>query len=238
MIVTVPTSDRYVDIIPGFAYCFNKYWGDNIQVDILCYNKFPKKPLLPDNFNLVTLGKQEDFPPESWTNALIPYYEDPPHHGLKDDLMIVMMDDFFLSHPVNQDHIKTSLTYFEDPDVVKFDLTDDRIRGNQFEEYEKKDGLDVVLTAQNANYRSSLQAAIWRREYFLSILKPDRNPWQFELKGMKELMNDGKKILGTRNHPVKYANMILKRNINPKEIAKLNPIDLKHIQTEGLFNYQ
>ena len=37
------------------------------------------------------------------------------------------------------------------------------------------------LISKNAPYRTSLQAAIWKKATFEALLKPGENPWQFEI---------------------------------------------------------
>ena len=67
---------------------------------------------------------------------------------------------------------------------------------------------------QISNYRSSLQSAIWNREYFLTILKPNQNPWTFETQHIK---NDGARILTTTdNHPIMFSHIYIKGGLFQK----------------------
>jgi hypothetical protein len=67
---------------------------------------------------------------------------------------------------------------------------------------------------QVSNYRSSLQSAIWNRDYFLTILKPNHTPWDFETQHVK---NDGARILTTVNdHPIMFSHIYIKGGLFSK----------------------
>jgi hypothetical protein len=91
--------------------------------------------------------------------------------------------------------------------------------------------MKIIESDQQARYRSSLQAAIWTRDYFVSVLKPNRSPWAFELLGMHEQMNDGRRILGVARAdftPVPYLNVYQRGNVCWPQLRLLD----KSIRTE------
>ena len=53
--IYILTSDRGIDTIEGFQYCFNKYWNSSQQVTILGYRSPTFK--LNDNFRFISLGE-------------------------------------------------------------------------------------------------------------------------------------------------------------------------------------
>ena len=53
--IYILTSDRGIDTIEGFQYCFNKYWNSSQQVTILGYRSPTFK--LSDNFKFISLGE-------------------------------------------------------------------------------------------------------------------------------------------------------------------------------------
>ena len=231
--IYVTTSDYYNHLIPGFAYLFNDYWSPIQEVTILCYTK--PSYSLPDNFTMVSLGPAESFgnggpewadgmegnhslPTPKWTDSLRPVFE-----HLRDEHFILLQIDYFLNRRVQLEKIEVLKTFLRRSDVVKIDLTLDRAR-QLHNPYTTHGGLQIIVSAQDAAYRSSLQAAIWRTDYFLQLLKPNRNPWAFELIGMQELQHDGKLILGItqpRAGPVSYANVYSRGKVNRNELHKI-----------------
>ena len=197
MKVYVATSNLYVGLIPEMAARLNRYWPDQ-DVTILGFDVAP--PEFPKNFKFHSLGVQADFG-RSWTDPLKPFFE-----SIDDEYFVLLLDDYFLTAPVDPEMIRYAETMVE-AGVDKFDLSDDRSK-ERYRLYKHYSG--VIESAQCAAYRVSLQAAIWNRLYLLRYMKPSRSAWDFECDGYKEAFNDGAKILGFLDAPVKYDNAMLK----------------------------
>lgn len=233
--VYVTTSDYYNHLIPGFAYLFNKYWSANQDATFLCYTK--PSYSLPDNFSMVSLGPPERFgnkvpewtrgrrgirgepyPTPKWTDSLTPIFE-----RMTDEHFILLQVDYFINKPVELDKIEFLRCFLCSREVAKIDLTQDLTRYSH-RLYATQAGIQVVVSDQNAEYRSSLQAAIWKRDYFLRLLKPNRSPWDFERIGKDELKNDGKIIIGIRQPnfgPVSYANLYARGKVDWDEMNRI-----------------
>jgi hypothetical protein len=229
--VYVTTSDYYNHLMPGFAYLFNRYWSSNQEVTFLCYTK--PSYCLPDNFSMFSLGTSESFgnegpewaedgsrsnPTPKWTDSLRPIFE-----HMADEHFILLQIDYFINRPVELDKIDFLRSFLDRRDVAKIDLTLDRTR-DLHNLYATHGNIQIIVSDQNAEYRSSLQAAIWRKDYFLRLLKPNRNPWGFELLGMHELKNDGKLILGIKQPyfgPVSYVNLYTRGKVNWNEMNRI-----------------
>lgn len=233
--VFVTTSDYYNHLIPGFAYLFNKYWSPNQEVTFLCYT-IPSYSL-PDNFSMLSLGSPEHFgnevsewaagrrgihgetyPTPKWTDSLRPIFE-----RLEDEHFILLQIDYFINRPVQLEKIELLKSFLSRRDVAKIDLTLDlaRYRHHLFAAH---GNIRIIFSDQNADYRSSLQAAIWKKDYFLRLLKPNRSPWDFERQGMYELKNDGKLILGIKQPhfgPVSYVNLYARGKVDQYEMGRL-----------------
>jgi hypothetical protein len=65
----------------------------------------------------------------------------------------------------------------------------------------------------------SLQAAIWNRRNLLSLLRPGLNPWEVETQ--TDMTAQPFRVLGTRQNPVSYANLMLKGDIMSYELEKI-----------------
>lgn len=205
--VYVTTSDWYNPLIPAFAYLFNRYWSPDQQVTVLGYT--PPDSRLPENFSFVSLRDLGESGPgwsrnPRWTDSLRPFFEE-----LREDRFILLQIDYFLKRAVRHDLLALLERRFDRDGAAKADLTLER-QHFPHEPWAEEDGAQLIASRQDAPYRSSLQAAIWRRDYFLELLVPGRTPWQFEKLGMIERMGDGRLILGLaglERPPVSYLNL-------------------------------
>jgi hypothetical protein len=246
--VFVTTSDWYNPIIPAFAYLFNRYWSHEQEVTILGYT--PANFSLPSNFGFHSLGDPREFgnnvpewstgrrgrhfgelyPTPQWTDSLRRWIDDLP-----DRQFILLQIDYFVHKPVKIDLIKKLERYLERENVSKIDLSTDRYH-SPHHHYDLQGEIEIIVSDQQAQYRSSLQAAIWKRDYLAAMLKPGRSPWDFERYGMYEHMNDGKLILGVadaNDGPVPYLNVYGDGRVNWRQLRKMNPAVLSELQTRG-----
>ena len=162
---------------------------------MLCYQE-PKD--LPENFKGVSVGRQP--PNKDWTTALIPYFE-----ALEDEYFVLTLEDQYLVQPVDVGRIKAFTRIMDrHPEVGKVDLTQDRTR------FPHKRKGRIVISDQQARYRSSLQTALWRKDYFMKFLNPGWTCWDFEIEGMKLAYNDGVQILGTTDGITHFREMSVK----------------------------
>lgn len=201
MSVLVLTSNDYVHILAGFAYLFNKYWSDKQLVTALRYDKRP--PWLPPNFYAPAAGRQSEL---SFSEGLKNFIE--AHYP--SEMFILMLEDYYLDRPVDLKRINQLWELMEkNKDIAKIDLSGDLV---------KREHLDyapgLVQAAPEALYQTSLQAAIWRRDYLLRFIVPHENPWQFEKGGGSRVIyarRDGTfdgLVLGVIEPPLYYVNAV------------------------------
>ncbi|MEP6534498.1 MAG: hypothetical protein ABJF23_04220 [Bryobacteraceae bacterium] len=237
MKIFVTTSDYYNPLTRGFAHLFNRHWSDQQEVRLLCYT--PPRDPLPSNFEVVSLGEAKDFgndipewspgrrgkhfkelyPTPKWTDSLTPFFD-----RVRDELFILLQIDYFIHRPVELEKIEMLRRYCEQEDIVKIDLSRDRAFFPHVH-FATHEGTKIVLSNQDAPFRSSLLPAIWRTDYFRQLLKPGRSPWAFEMLGMQECMNDGKRILGVDqplDGPVPYLNVYYSGKLNWQQLMRMD----------------
>jgi len=198
--VIMLTSNDYLRCIQPFAYLFNKYWSKSQPVTVVRYDKRPRG--LPPNFSNFAVGVQSDY---TWSSGLAKYL-----NYLSEDLLILLLEDYFIDHSVNVKRIEGLWAYMEQhPEIAKIDLSGDRLK---FPHEPYHNGL--VKSENDAHFQSSLQAAIWRKDFLIQFLEPSESPWQFEKKGTKRIMSaresgefDGL-ILGANPAPLHYVNAV------------------------------
>lgn len=203
----VLTSNGYLNVLPGFAYLFNKFYP-NQEVTVVRYDVRP--PKLPDNFKNFAIGKQDDY---SWSGGLKYYLSQ-----IDDEFVLLMLEDYYLDKLVNKDVIDALIDVIErNKDIVKIDLTDDRLKVEHSDykniKYLSEFGVKTIKTIQssiNAPFLASVQSAIWRKDFLESILNTKDNAWQFEKnKRTKDyLKKHNGVILGCVNPPMSYVNAV------------------------------
>jgi hypothetical protein len=196
--ITVLTSNDYVHCLPAFGYLFNKFWDAGQAVKIVRYDVRPAK--MSGNFTNFAIGNQADY---TWSSGLLKYL-----HYHTDDLILLMLEDYFIDKPVAQKRIKQLWQYMKThPEIAKIDLSDDRLKVAH-SDYEN----GMIKSNDSAVFQTSLQAAIWRKECLIRFLNATENAWQFEKNGTKRIIKARKAgtfdgiILGCLEPPLSYVN--------------------------------
>lgn len=201
--IIVPTCNKYMHFVEALMYSTRKYWKCDNQFIILGFNE--PKFKLDDNWSFISLG--EDTGPENWSNDLLTFFT-----KFKDEYFINMSDDSVMTRQSDIDKIRIVFDYMQKTKSVKKCFLMGSLSSGGSDllgdiEYTPVEELDNIFVDVNqiANYRSSIQPAIWSTEYFLQILKPNLSPWQFETQYVK---NDGARILTTlNNHPIMFGHL-------------------------------
>jgi len=198
------TSNAYLRCLPPFAYLFNQFWGKEQAVKVVRYEVRPNN--IPANFTNYAIGKQADY---TWSSGLIKYLKD--HEG---ELILLMLEDFFLDSQARQTAIKGAWGYMQaNPNIAKIDLTNDRLKV-PYTQHKETIFQGLIESTPDAPFQTSLQAAIWRKDFLLRFLDPNETPWQFEKKGTKRVIAAREAgtfnglILGFKNPPMSYINAV------------------------------
>lgn len=215
MKIYLPTCDKYDHQLPAFAYLFNKYWGSD-QTVVVCGYREPS--CLPTNFTFKSLGRLETTP---WTTALRTIIEQET-----DKYFGVLLDDYWLYAPVHRTLVNELCEMLDKDIIAKADLSNNtkNLGCDKFKGY-----INYVVGLESAQYRSSLQPAIWRKDYFLKLLVPGRNIWQFEIDGMALARNDGCNIVANESTIYRYANVYYKGGVVHWQLDKLSATDLQYL---------
>jgi hypothetical protein len=205
--IIIPACDKYMHAVEGLMYTLTKYFNIDNKIILLGYSE--PKFKLNDNWEFISLGV--DTGPDNWSNDLLKFFE-----TFKDEYFINMIEDALMTRPADIDKIKMGFNYMlKNKDVKKVFLhgslthqsTSRMLGGTVLTPVDELNG-EFYDVNQTSNYRTSLQSAIWNLDYFLTILKPNQNPWVFELQHIK---NDGARILTTpHNHPIMFSHLYIR----------------------------
>ena len=209
MKVYLVTSNKYTKkLCPINVYFLNKYWS-NIDITIVGYEDVLELKNLPNNVTVECVGEQSKFG-KTWTNGLIPFFKSIP-----EKYFTLILDDHILLNEVDNKKLSILEKYFIN------DKADKAMIGGGIPLSEATQvNSNILLFKQNANYRTSLHPAIWKKEYFLKYLKPDMTSWDFELKNNIDAMFDGANIINllydypNERHLYSYLELYTKGIIN------------------------
>lgn len=229
--IFVTTSDKYLRALRPFAYLLNKYWVPNPQVIVGGFE--PPDFKLPSNFFFQTLGPQDNYPLERWSNAVHKLITSYPY-----DIMILMLEDYWLTRPVKTDIVDKLYGYVNQFGyVVRMDLTSDRQFAGEVVDYGAiGDDIDLVKSTPFSPYHMSLMTAIWRKHHLLKIMAPNETPWDLELKGTVRLSDfeDQILVLGTKQRPVKHTLAFRGGDHTKLHLDELDPQDVDELRHYGL----
>lgn len=205
MKIICTTSDKYLHLMPVFVYLFNKYWPGQ-KCEVVGYTK-PNN--LPDNFTFVSMGVQGHV--SQWSTDLRGYFKQQT-----DNFIWVMEDTFF----------KSEVKPYQLPDMTdvgRCDLTGDI----QHREFNVRNNGTVEASA-TSRYRLSTQPSVWSREYLLTHLLPNMDPWTFETQDPK---NDGWDIIGFLHPPVNHNEGVRRFDPHKLNLDRMPHEDIDHIKT-------
>jgi len=181
-----------------FSYLFNIYWSSAQPVIVGGYAHPPFE--LPPNFTFHSIHP-DCYPAERWSNGVIEFFQ-----SIKDPFFVWMLEDYWLNSPVNTNVVDLLVDYMhQHPDVLRIDLTTDRLCSGHARDIGTWNYIDLVETTHEVQYQLSTQAALVNRRLLLQTMKPDLSPWDYELQDTKDILPSSMRILGTHQHPVKYT---------------------------------
>jgi len=206
-------------LAPGFAFLMDRYWP-RADLTILHWDDLILKDQPMTKAKYHCLG--EDQGVDKWSDSLIPFFQDAP------DYFAVMLEDYWLNRPVNNHVIEILAAHQEIWGFAKMDL----YKGVMSLPHTldcRFNGFNLLELPQTERYRTSLHLNIWRKDYFLKLLRPGLSPWQFELNN-PSVINDGELILGTDLCPVSYVNVVRGGMNDRKAMKELIQDDLDEMK--------
>lgn len=95
--------------------------------------------------------------------------------------VLYMQEDYFLDKSVRVDVLLRAVELLEKhSDIGMVNLNEHGPQFQRFLQFEGREGQEFVRIKPPVRYFVSTQAAIWRRDYLASIVRPWENGWMFE----------------------------------------------------------
>jgi hypothetical protein len=226
--VIVISSDKYCHLFRGFWYQWAKYYGTDASL-ILCGLTNPRQ--LDSKFGhrgipFYSAGSPDDYPPSRWSDKLLKILDE-----VAEEVFVLMLEDYWLTRPVDTRAIKMIYDYmFQFQNVIKFDVTTERLFANGggqylfgYNTYETLGYLDLIKSDFGSPYHLSLWGGMWRRDLLRQFLVIGETAQQIELNGTHRLAQVGDEllVLGTRQAPLKHANVVQRGSWNDDPMTGL-----------------
>lgn len=210
MQVIIMTSDNQYHCLPAFFHLWRKYYYAESKLMVCGFSPVDS---LPQNATLYSIGAFEDYPPHKWSDALINVLD-----NAAEEIFLLMLGDYWLTRPADTNAVKMCYHYmFQFGYVAKFDLTTDRLFAEGggkylfgYHTYDTLGYLDLIKSSPGSPYHMSLWGGLWNRDLLRRVLIPGETAQQIELNGTSRLSQFGDEmlVLGTRQAPLKHANVI------------------------------
>lgn len=211
-------------------YLLKKYWPQMPRPLIGGYTK-PGFSLDADWYHI---GRFIDYPVEKWSDGLIEFL-----NHVEDDIVLFMMDDYWLNAPVNHDKIMALADYLQTHNnIARVDVTHDRLKANWTDLSTVMGIDDLIVSEPGSQYYFSYQAALWRKSMLLECLVSGETPWESELRGSYRLNDRGYYVIGSKQYPMRYTIAVQHGRFTPDggyqvPPSPLDDSDRVHILDQG-----
>jgi hypothetical protein len=171
--ILVNSSDGFEDCWPPFFRLLDAQWPDCGYPVLLNTEEknwsFPKA-----NMRASRVGSGESRR-LSWSECLIRAIDQ-----IETPLLLYFQEDYFLDRPVRADIVENAVKLMlQQPDIGHIALT----KQGSFGPFEPHPVAGFSKIRQDARYRISTQAGLWRPDVLRSYLDPKENGWMFEIFG-------------------------------------------------------
>ncbi len=164
--VIVSSCDAFFDCWRPFAYFFRKFWGD-------C--PFPVRLLVNE------LDLRSDFiqplrvgPDRGWATSMMSALRQ-----IETPYILYFQEDYFLTAPVQTEQLARDIAQAMEEKAAALCFYDLSLLEPSFAETKERFG----VVPQDSKGRTRLQATLWQKDVFASLLRPEENAWNMEARG-------------------------------------------------------
>lgn len=229
--VIVTTSDNYLPALLPFCHLFQKYWDKEQEVLVAGFSE-PEFDL-PDNFSFISLGTQDQFPFNMWSDALNKLLT-----IIDDEAFVLMLEDYWLTRHVNKEIVSILYRYaLQFHYTLKIDLCGDRLYAHGVDlKYDTVSYIDLIKSMPGSPYHMSLLTGVWRRDNLKRILIPGESPHDLELVGTTRVSHfQDLLVIGTRQWPILHTLGLRGGDHTKLNLSELKPKDVEEMSDLGYF---
>lgn len=175
IVVLVLSCDKNEDLWYPFHYCIEKYWKNHPEV--IYKSETKENPYYPTLL--------ANYPLEIWSKGIRECLE-----KIKDDRVLLMVDDIFIREPVNEKRLQYVLDNFRGA-CINFEKA---FPGDIETEL---DG--IKMKPKGCPFEVSIMCGLWDRKSLIKVLSENYDPWSIEIRnngyGMDFYINSGEDII-------------------------------------------
>lgn len=161
--VLINSCDAFEDTWKPFFTLMTEYWSE-CQFPVFLNTE-------SKSFEFEKVKVLNHSKPMPWSDRVIKCL-----HEIKEEYVIVILDDFFISEKVNHDRILNCIQAMKhDNNIAVFCFAP-----SKWKDIDDKKYAGFELRPREGEYRFNMQAALWRKKDLLRLLKKGENPWQTE----------------------------------------------------------
>lgn len=151
--------------------------------------------------------------------------------SVKTKYTLILMDDYIINAPVDQDRLVELITLLEKTDGAYIEIwQDDGMFKAGFERKKKyvKGVQGVIYRSKNSICRNALQASIWNTEELRKLIDVTESAWMFEITGNERTKNNPKPFyMVTANPVMRYLNATAKQVYEKDVVDYINANGVK-----------
>lgn len=215
--IVVSSCDPFFDVWRPFAFFFRKFWGDCPFPVYLITNQLRVQS---DFLQVLPVGEDRN-----WASNMKTALEQ-----IKEPRVLYLQEDYFLSAPARRDQLAGDFAYAFEHDIDSFCL---RARSKRERDFEPLNEFFGVVP-RNSDGRTRTQAALWKRDVFMSVLRDGETAWEMESRGSDRTRDMRFLSYSTREHAsLPYLMSAIVRGLwTPEALAMCGE---HHVQIEPHF---
>lgn len=186
------SCDKYSDLWSACLTLHGRYWRDCPFPIRLASETLPVETRTLPGVRPILTGRVP------WSDGLLGALAE-----IDSEYVLLMLDDFFLHSQVDTDRVLSLLAEVDAASAAYLRLVPEpRPRGSVL-----PGGRVAVHDAQDG-YRTSLQAAFWRKSSLNQLLVLGESPWQFEHEGSRRSASTSGVFLSSLRHELPYVDVL------------------------------
>ena len=177
--IIVNTCDGFEDCWAPFFTLMKKYWSScNKKIILTTYSRNYRF----SDLNIQCLESSKHHPKElQWSDNLILALD----KYVDTDLVLLMLDDFFISNPVDEDTINKCAEIMLEENYSNITLTNHDTK----RVYHKTNNSLLFEIDNKSPYRVTTSPALWKTSTLRKYLRKEENIWMFEALGTRRSYN-------------------------------------------------
>jgi hypothetical protein len=164
--IVISSCDRFFDAWRPFAYFFRKYWPDCPFPVYLIVNELQVQS---SSVHAIRVGADKGWA----TNMQLALRQ------IETPYILYFQEDYFLTAPVRTDQLASDIARAIEQSAASFCFYDLSLLEPEFGKQHQHFG----VVPEHSLGRTRLQATLWKRDVFASLLRPGENAWNMEARG-------------------------------------------------------